>query len=78
MMTFGSFPHTHAGLTEAIATSKALENIRQNRSFVLSRSTFPGSGSHTAKWTGKLREGGKGTYIIARQNKDEIPHCLFH
>ena len=41
------------GFTEAIATRTALENIRQNvRSFVISRSTFPGSGVHTGHWTG--------------------------
>ena len=50
--------HTHTlspliGFTEAIATRTALENIRQNvRSFIISRSTFPGSGVHTGHWTG--------------------------
>ena len=42
-----------AGLTEAIATQTALENLKPNiRSFVLSRSTFPGAGVHTAHWLG--------------------------
>ena len=41
------------GFTEAIATRTALESIRPNvRSFVISRSTFPGSGVHTGHWTG--------------------------
>jgi alpha-glucosidase (family GH31 glycosyl hydrolase) len=44
--------HNLFGLTEAIATNKALENVRKTRSFVISRSTFPGSGSHTGHWTG--------------------------
>ena len=43
----------NVGFTEAIATRTALENIRQNvRSFIISRSTFPGSGVHTGHWTG--------------------------
>ncbi len=44
------------GFTEAIATCSALETLRPGvRSFVLSRSTFPGSGAHTAHWTGDNR-----------------------
>ena len=44
---------TFVGLTEAVATRTALESIRQNvRSFIISRSTFPGSGVHTGHWTG--------------------------
>lgn len=39
---------------EAIATCNALESIRGSRCFVLSRSTFPGSGAHTGHWTGML------------------------
>jgi alpha-glucosidase len=44
--------HNMYGLTEAIATNSALENIRGKRSFVLSRSTFPSAGAHTAHWLG--------------------------
>ncbi|DBA02690.1 TPA: hypothetical protein N0F65_010515 [Lagenidium giganteum] len=44
--------HNMFGFTEAIATNKAQEQITGKRSFVLSRSTFPGSGVHTAHWTG--------------------------
>ena len=44
--------HNLYGLSEAIATSSALETLKKKRSFVLSRSTFPGSGSHAGHWTG--------------------------
>eukprot|EP01136_Pigoraptor_vietnamica_P014105 Opistho-1_new@55911 len=44
--------HNLFGLTEAIATRAALEKIRSSRAFVISRSTFPGSGAHTGHWTG--------------------------
>jgi len=39
-------------MTEAIATCAALETLMSERCFVLSRSTFPGHGSHAGHWLG--------------------------
>lgn len=43
--------HNLFGLTEQIATAKALQDITNKRPFLLTRSSFPGTGSHSAKWT---------------------------
>jgi alpha-glucosidase (family GH31 glycosyl hydrolase) len=44
--------HNLYGLTEQIATNKALVDIRGKRPFILSRSSFLSTGVHSAKWTG--------------------------
>ncbi len=44
--------HNLYGLTEQIATNKALADIRGKRPFILSRSSFLSTGVHSAKWTG--------------------------
>ncbi|XP_064615639.1 lysosomal alpha-glucosidase-like [Liolophura sinensis] len=44
--------HSMYGHFEGIATNRALVSIRQNRSLVISRSTFPGSGRYMGHWTG--------------------------
>ena len=44
--------HNMFGLMEGIATKVSLEELLEKRSFVLSRSTFPSSGTHNAHWTG--------------------------
>ncbi|GMG16776.1 unnamed protein product [Phytophthora fragariaefolia] len=44
--------HNLYGITESIVTNAVQEELANKRSFVLSRSTFPGSGVHVAHWTG--------------------------
>ncbi|CAL8465182.1 g4717 [Coccomyxa elongata] len=44
--------HNLYGLAMAIATSQAIKAVRQKRPFTLTRSTYVGSGSYAAHWTG--------------------------
>ncbi|XP_005001486.1 lysosomal alpha-glucosidase isoform X2 [Cavia porcellus] len=46
--------HNLYGLTEAIASSRALVKVRGTRPFVISRSTFAGHGQYAGHWTGDV------------------------
>nr|WLD25457.1 lysosomal alpha-glucosidase [Rattus rattus] len=46
--------HNLYGLTEAIASSRALVKTRGTRPFVISRSTFAGHGRYAGHWTGDV------------------------
>ncbi|XP_072549705.1 lysosomal alpha-glucosidase isoform X2 [Salminus brasiliensis] len=46
--------HNLYGLTEAMATYRALLKVRGSRPFVLSRSSFPGLGRFSGHWTGDV------------------------
>ena len=47
--------HNLYGALEARATFHVFENLRNQRPFVLDRSTFVGSGEWAAHWTGMIR-----------------------
>ncbi|XP_022103495.1 lysosomal alpha-glucosidase-like [Acanthaster planci] len=44
--------HSLYGYSESIATNEALMEVRKKRSFLIGRSTYPGSGKYTAHWLG--------------------------
>ncbi|XP_061339496.1 alpha-xylosidase 1-like isoform X2 [Gastrolobium bilobum] len=56
--------HSIFGFSQAIATQNALQGLQGKRPFVLSRSTFVGSGKYVAHWTGD----NKGTWEDLRHS----------
>ncbi|EIE19743.1 hypothetical protein COCSUDRAFT_31111 [Coccomyxa subellipsoidea C-169] len=44
--------HNLYGMLETLATASALQKLRNKRQFILTRSTFLGSGAYAAHWTG--------------------------
>ncbi|CAG2107192.1 unnamed protein product, partial [Medioppia subpectinata] len=46
--------HNLYGIYEAMATDKALKEVRQKRSFVISRATSPGQGKYSGHWDGDI------------------------
>ena len=60
--------HSLFGFSQAIATQRALQNLQGKRPFVLTRSTFVGSGAFAAHWTGD----NKGTWEDLRYSISTI------
>ena len=65
--------HNLYGLTEQIATNKALTDIRGKRPFLLSRSSFLSTGVHSAKWTG---DNGKSQFFMLSSDVCFLTRCI--
>ncbi|KQK02530.1 alpha-xylosidase 1 [Brachypodium distachyon] len=60
--------HSLYGFSQAIATHKGLQGLQGKRPFILTRSTFVGSGAYAAHWTGD----NKGTWENLRYSISTI------
>ncbi|XP_050393603.1 lysosomal alpha-glucosidase [Patella vulgata] len=66
--------HTLYGLMETKASKQALESIRGKRSFVISRSSFPGQGHYGGHWTG---DNGAGYYDMYKSISEILSMNMF-
>lgn len=70
--------HTMYGLMETVATRNFFEKARKKRAFILTRSTFPGTGHYSSHWLGDNQATWNdlrlGTAGILNANIFGIPH----
>uniref|UniRef100_A0A2R8ZNT8 Lysosomal alpha-glucosidase n=1 Tax=Pan paniscus TaxID=9597 RepID=A0A2R8ZNT8_PANPA len=68
--------HNLYGLTEAIASHRALVKARGTRPFVISRSTFAGHGRYAGHWTGDVWSSWEQLLALLQQPEDQPDSAL--